>query len=146
MRLYEYSRGPEWIVYLYCQAEDTCQVLDVLLNAGDIGTRMLADLRKVAYRSLESLQRDEEFSSRIDGTKLFEFRLQTSKGATPRVAYFFDSGWVIVCALALLKKTNKLPRQFVDDADKIRNAYIEAGGVKAAQIEIYEEPSEDGHS
>jgi Phage derived protein Gp49-like (DUF891) len=144
MRLFRYAHGSEWTVYLYCQGEDTCQILDVLTTCGDIGDRMLADLSKVAHRSLESLTRDGEFSARIQGTKLFEFRLPTSKGPTPRVAYFFDKDYVIVCALALLKKTEKLPQGFIDDAKRVHELYLSGGGLKAAHIEVYDEPSEDG--
>lgn len=146
MRLLRYERGTEWTVYLYCQDEEACQVLDVLTTCGDVGIRMLADLRRVASRPLESLNRDTEFSKHIDGTKLFEFRLPTSGGPTPRVAYFFDRDHVIVCALALLKKSDKLPKQFVDGAVDIRETYIALGGLKAADIEIYRHTDDEEDS
>src|SRR5258705_578513 len=99
MLLLRYELGTVWAVYLYCQDDETCQILDVLTTCGEIGERMLADLRKVASRPLQSLIRDTEFSKPIDDTKLLEFRLPTSKGPTPRVSYFFEKGFVIVCAL-----------------------------------------------
>lgn len=143
MRFLRYERGPEWTVYLYCQDEETCQILHVLTTCGDVGIRMLADLRSVASRPLETLRRDTEFSKPIVGTKLLEFRLPTSGGPTPRVAYFFDRDHVIVCALALLKKSDKLPRQFIDAAAGIRETFIATGGLKAASIEIYRHTDED---
>jgi hypothetical protein len=137
MRLLRYSQGSEWTVYLNCQNDSVCQILDTLGACGEIGQRMLADLQRVATRPLVSLQRDREFSKPIAGTRLLEFRLQTSRGATPRVSYFFDQNKVIVCALALLKKRDGLPPQFIKDSNAIRKTYFESGGLKAATIEIY---------
>jgi hypothetical protein len=139
MNLLRYSQGSEWTVYLYCQSETTCQILDTLLTCGDIGTRMLADLQKVATRSRASLERDREFSKAITGTKLLEFRLPTSRGPTPRVSYFFDQNRVIICALALLKKRDGLPPQFIDESAEIRKRYFEVGGLKNAIVEIYKD-------
>jgi hypothetical protein len=139
MKLFRYSQGSEWTVYLYCQSETMCQVLETLLEGGTPGTRMLADLHKVSTRSRASLERDREFSKTIPGTKLLEFRLPTSKGATPRVSYFFDQNRVIVCALALLKKSDKLPSRFIQESEAIRNAYFDAGGIRSARIEIYKD-------
>ena len=137
MKLFLYSRGSEWTVYLYCQSETTCEILDTLLSSGDIGDRMLADLHRVSNRSLASLQCDVQFSKPIAGTKLLEFRLPTSKGPTPRVSYFFDANRVIVCARALLKKRDSLPPQFIEESERIRKAYFDAGGLKAVTIETY---------
>jgi hypothetical protein len=139
MKLFRYSQGSEWTVYLYCQSETMCQVLETLSSSGTVGTRMLAGLHRVSTRPRASLERDREFSKAIPGTKLLEFRLPTSKGATPRVSYFFDQNRVIVCALALLKKRDKLPPQFIRDSEAIWKAYFEAGGAKAAAIEIYKD-------
>lgn len=138
MRLLRYSQGSEWTVYLYCQNDETCQILETLGACGEIGERMLADLKTVATRSLVSLQRDREFSKPIADTRLLEFRLPTSKGATPRVSYFFDQNKVIVCALALLKKSNALPPQFIEASESIRKRYFDAGRLKAATIDTYE--------
>jgi len=143
MRLRRYVLGTCWTVYLYCQDDETCPILDVLTTCGNVGYRMLADLRQVASRSLESLKRDTEFSKRIAGTEIYEFRLPTSKGPTPRVSYFFDSGRVIVCALALLKKSNRLPRHFVDQSIEIRRVYFATGGVRAAVVEIHDDRDEE---
>ena len=143
MRLLRYELGTVWTVYLYCRDDETCQILDVLTTCGDIGARMLADLRKVASRSLQSLNRDTEFSKPIVNTQLFEFRLPTSRGPTPRVSYFFDRNYVIVCALALLKKSDKLPQNFIDGSLNIRNAYLSNGGVKGASVEIYDDTGEE---
>lgn len=143
MRLLRYALGMCWTVYLYCRDDETCPILDVLTGCGSIGERMLADLHKVASRPLESLKRDTEFSKPIGNTGLFEFRLPTSKGPTPRVSYFFDSGRVIVCTLAVLKKSEKLPREFIDQSAAIRSIYFSKGGLKAAHVEIYQETSEE---
>ena len=137
MNLLRYSQGSEWTVYLYCQSETTCQILDTLLTCGDTGARMLADLQKVATRPRVSLERDCEFSKTIAGTRLLEFRLTTSRGPTPRVSYFFDQNRVIICALALLKKRDGLPPRFVKESEEIRKRYFDAGGLKNAVIEIY---------
>jgi hypothetical protein len=142
MKLYRYAQGSEWTVYLYCQSETTCQILETLLGCGELGTRMLADLHKVATRSRASLERDREFSKVIVGTRLLEFRLPTSRGATPRVSYFFDRNQIIVCALALLKKRDTLPPLFIKESEAIRKAYFDSGGLKTATIEIYRDAEE----
>lgn len=102
MRLRRYALGTCWTVYLYCQDDETCPILEI-----------------------------------------YEFRLPTSKGPTPRVSYFFDSGRVIVCALALLKKSNRLPRHFVDQSIEIRRVYFATGGVRAAVVEIHDDRDEE---
>lgn len=134
MRLIRYSQGSQWTVFLHSVDAETCQILDTLGEAGDLGERMLADLRKVASRPIQSLQRDVEFSSKIEGTKLFEFRMATTRGPTPRVLYFFDKGRIIICVLALLKKTQKLPPEIVRAAEDIQTEYLRSGGMQSAEI------------
>ncbi len=57
-----------------------------------------------------------------------------------RVLWFYDSGKVIVCCQALVKKSKKIPRRDIDHAKDVRSTYLAAKQAKTLQIQ--REPEE----
>jgi putative component of toxin-antitoxin plasmid stabilization module len=119
MRLLLLARA-KWTVYAVCGGASECQVLDILIEAGAPGIRLLSDLRE--YVPSHGPGHNEEFTKVLrDG--IFEFRQPTNRGPTPRVLFFYDKGFVIVCAVACLKKSNKTPDSLIDQAVGLRERY-----------------------
>jgi Gp49-like protein DUF891 len=121
----------KWTVYAVCGGTGECQVLDTLIEAGVPGKRLLADLRE--YVPVNGPGHNEEFTKALrDG--ILEFRQPTSKGPTPRVLYFYERGFVIVCAVACLKKANKTPDALIDEAIEIRRRYLNDSAIGSIVI------------
>jgi phage-related protein len=115
-----------------------CAVLDLLMNSGAPGERLLADLREsVPERGPPTNNREATKALR---DKILEFREPVKKGGTLRVLYFYDKGRVVVCVNGVSKKSNKTPDDLIDAAVRIRGEYLAA--VKSNSIEIVDLPAE----
>lgn len=134
MILYVIGRQ-KWTVLAVCnESGDDCQVLDVLEGAGRHGEALLARLRENV--SERGPGYNEEFSKHLRD-KIFEFKRPAKKGGTLRVLYFYDAGYVVVCACAELKKANKTSDQLIDRAIAIRGLYVAAKTI--GDLEFIEE-------
>ncbi len=121
-----------YTVYAVARSGDHCELLEFL---GGLGQnlqkdcdRVLALLDRVA---LEGPPRNTEISHQIKG-KLFQF----IQGRL-RIFWFYDKGRLIICTSGFVKKRRKTPRDEIDRAIQLMNAYFE--DKKRGQIQICEE-------
>lgn len=87
-----------------------------------LGTPGLKDAKRLRYilnRTAEEGRAGPDSSGPLEDA-LFEFR--APYGA--RVIYFYDAERVIVCAYALVKKQNKMPRSAIEEAKAVRKQYF----------------------
>jgi hypothetical protein len=122
MRLVRFGQK-RWTVLAVMDDRGDCPVLELLKGAGDPGARVLADLQEVYPE--RGPPRNSEASKALRD-KILEFREPTTKGGTLRVLYFFDKGYMIICANGCLKKKDKTPDDLIDAAIAIRNTYFAA--------------------
>lgn len=76
--------------------------------------------------------RNTDISHKIQGD-IWEF----IKGRL-RVFWFYDEGQVVVCTHGLVKKSRRIPKRDIDQAEQARQAYLEAK--QAGALIIEEEP------
>lgn len=74
----------KWTVYAVCDGSGHCQVIDTLIDAGNAGLRLLADISE--YVPSNGPGHNEEFTKALRDS-ILEFRQPTSRGGTPRVLY-----------------------------------------------------------
>lgn len=134
MRLAKLGQG-RWKVLAVVNARGDCPVLELLMESGAPGVRLLADLQERVPQ--HGPPRNSEASKPLRD-KIFEFREPTTHGGTLRILYFYDKGNVVICANGILKKSRKTPDELIDAAVDIKAAYDAA--TQRNDIEIEELP------
>lgn len=130
----------QWTVLAVMNDRGECAVLELLMNAGEPGERLLADLRESVPERGPPTNNTEATKALRD--KILEFREPVKKGGTLRVLYFYDKGRVIVCANAVLKKSDKTPDELIDAAVRMRRDYLAAA--QKGQLQIIDLPAANG--
>jgi phage-related protein len=119
MRILQLGRGT-WTVQAICTDDGECPVMNLLMQSGKPGLRLLADLQQTV--PARGPGHNEQFSKYLRDD-ILEFRQPTSRGGTPRVLYFYDAGRVVVCTGGELKKSNKTSDALIDQAIELRERY-----------------------
>jgi phage-related protein len=128
----------QWTVLAVMDRGDGCAVLDLLMNSGAPGERLLADLKESVPERGPPMNNTE--ATKVLRDKILEFREPVKKGGTLRVLYFYDKGRVVVCVNGILKKSDKTPDDLIDTAIRIRREYL--AEVAAGLVEIIDLPAE----
>jgi hypothetical protein len=126
MRLVRLGQG-RWTIYAACRANGSCPILEFIAGLPLKRRRkVLSDLQQFVAQTDRADWARCDFSKKLNAADdIYEFCWPTHGGGTPRVFWFFDAGYVIVCTHGLDKK-GALPAADIRAAEAMKAAYLTA--------------------
>jgi len=146
MKLLRLGRA-NWDVVAICDEDGGCPVLDILLTGHREGSKearnkMLSLLtQSVPFDGPQLENRTVCKPLEPRSESLYEFRKQPKRGSKPRVVWFFDGEWRIVCAVAFFK-TDRTPEDKLWQARALRRSYFRAKAT--GDLQTLEMPARGG--
>jgi hypothetical protein len=147
MKVVRLAVGTHWTVTALCDNDGSCPLLDFLesLNDAKKQAKILSDLQQfVPFHTKQDW--GSEFSWSLRGSdKIYEFKWPNKKGGTSRVLWFYDTGKIVVCCHAVLKKGD-MDEAEIRKAERTEQAYRaakEQGRLAIVDIDDFDDDEGD---
>ena len=117
-----------WSVLAVYDDRDDCSVMDGLIDYGKSNScakRVLNDLRENIPENGPIYSNQDKVKKLKGDNEIYEFRWQPKHGPKPRVLFFKDGDKVVICTHAFLKGKKETPKGLIDEAEDIREEYMD---------------------